>query len=181
MPTPADLTLCGPGVVLHPYVPRDEDELLEAVTESIAEISPFETWCTPRFCSKDAERYIAGWMDAWKSGTGYYFSVRDQTSGRFLGSAGIAGVDRAHLIAGLGYWVRTLETGRGVATSAAGAVARWAIAARGLNRIEVMAAVSNPASRRIAEKIGAEFEGVLRRRLVLPGGPTDMAMYSIIA
>jgi RimJ/RimL family protein N-acetyltransferase len=32
----------------------------------------------------------------------------------------------------------------------------------------------------VAEKVGAEYEGTLRKRLVLTNGPTDMAMYALV-
>jgi len=41
-------------------------------------------------------------------------------------------------------------------------------------------AVGNSRSQRVAEKIGATREGVLRSRLVLPSGPSDAVMYSLV-
>ncbi len=38
----------------------------------------------------------------------------------------------------------------------------------------------NSASRRVAEKAGAVFEGVQRNRLLVAGRPRDACMYSLI-
>jgi RimJ/RimL family protein N-acetyltransferase len=76
--------------------------------------------------------------------------------------------------------VRTSATGWGVATSAAGLVAAFGFPELGLHRIELMMAVANAAGRGVAEKLGAECGGTLPRRLILPGGPTDMAMYALV-
>jgi len=40
--------------------------------------------------------------------------------------------------------------------------------------------VANAASHRVAAKLGAVREGVLRQELVLPSGPSDVVLYSIL-
>ena len=45
---------------------------------------------------------------------------------------------------------------------------------------EIVIAVGNRRSQRVAEKVGALREGVLRSRLVLPSGPSDAVMYSLV-
>jgi len=89
-------------------------------------------------------------------------------------------VEREHATAGLGFWVRTSATRRGVATVAARLVAEAGFTYLALKRIELLIAVDNAPSRRVAEKLEAAFEGILRKRLVLPAGPTDMAMYALV-
>ena len=84
---------------------------------------------------------------------------RDEATGRYLGSCGLCPVEREHATAGLGFWVRTSDTGRGVATAAARLVADAGFEHLGLNRIELLIAVDNAASRRVAEKLGAAYEG----------------------
>jgi ribosomal-protein-alanine N-acetyltransferase len=48
----------------------------------------------------------------------------------------------------------------------------------GLRRVEVNAAVTNPASRRVAEKAGFELEGIRRSWRTVAGVPTDFAVYA---
>ena len=50
-----------------------------------------------------------------------------------------------------------------------------------LRRLEIVIAEDNRASRRVAEKAGARFEAVARRRLLLRGEPQDAAIYSFTA
>jgi len=38
----------------------------------------------------------------------------------------------------------------------------------------------NRASRRVAEALGARFEGIARNRLVVHGRPTDAAVYALV-
>ena len=148
--------------------------------ESVPEVSPYETWCHEGYTLDEAAEHAGGWDRAWEAGSAYYFAVGDEATGRYLGSCGLCPIEREHATAGLGFWVRTSATGRGVATTAARLVAAAGFDHLGLNRIELLIAVQNTASRRVAEKLGAACEGTLRKRLVLPAGPTDMAMYALV-
>ncbi|MBN2114533.1 MAG: GNAT family N-acetyltransferase [Acidimicrobiia bacterium] len=173
-------TLSAPGLLLRRYGAADAVAVHEAATESVAEVSPYETWCHPGYTLEEAAEYAGWWDRDWDKGSAYYFAVCDETTGHYLGSCGLCPVEREHATAGLGFWVRTSATRRGVATGAAGLVAEAGFTYLGLNRIELLIAVDNAASRRVAEKLGAAYEGTLRKRLVLPAGPTDMAMYALV-
>jgi RimJ/RimL family protein N-acetyltransferase len=80
----------------------------------------------------------------------------------------------------LGYWVRTSETRRGVATTAARLVVAAAFADLSLLRVSIGVPVANAASHRVAAKLGAVREGILRQELVLPSGPSDVVLYSLL-
>jgi len=85
-------------------------------------------------------------------------------SAAFLGRVGLDRIS-ASGTANVGYWVRTGQTGQGVATAAVLLIARFGFEDLGLQRLELLVAADNLASRRVAEKVGATFEGVL------PAGP----------
>lgn len=51
----------------------------------------------------------------------------------------------------------------------------------GFDRLEWTCTASNIKSRRAADRLGFEFEGVMRRKLVLKGQPMDIAMYSLLS
>jgi ribosomal-protein-serine acetyltransferase len=173
-------TLEGEGIRLRAFVPEHAQSLLEAVHESVNEVAPYETWCHADFTIKDAASYVQQWIDARSRGKAFYFAV-ETDQGEFLGACGLSGIEREHGVAGLGFWVRTSATGNGVATRAAARVARFGFEELNLGRIEMLAAEQNLASRRVAEKLGAALEGVLRRRLTLPDGPTDCALYALLS
>jgi RimJ/RimL family protein N-acetyltransferase len=56
----------------------------------------------------------------------------------------------------------------------------WAFANTEIERIEVVAALKNGRSQRVAEKAGALREGIARSRLLLQGQFHDAAIYSFI-
>jgi ribosomal-protein-serine acetyltransferase len=167
----------GELVTVRAYRPEHIDRLFGAVSESIPELSRYETWCHPGYTRDEAAEYVNWWRGMWAEGKAFYFAVEEQDSGELLGSCGLSDFIREHRRAGLGFWIRSSRTGEGFATDAARVVADLGLEDLGLTRIEVEVAVDNAPSRRVAEKLGCRLEGVLRHRLILPEGPTDTAMH----
>ena len=71
-------------------------------------------------------------------------------------------VDHIHPVykfCNLGYWVRTSRHGRGIAGRAAKLIAQFAFEKVNLIRAEIVIAVGNSTSKRVAEKVDAHYEG----------------------
>jgi len=83
-----------------------------------------------------------------------------------LGYASLNAITSAPLYgASLGYWVDAAEYGRGIATSAVGALLRIADEDLSLHRIEAGTSPSNLASQRVLTKNGFEQFGIARSHL----------------
>ena len=136
--------------------------------------APNTTWVGRSIRSDQA------WSGCSRLPTEYNFAVADAKDGSFLGSCGLSQVSSEDRIANLGYWVRSGRTRMGVATAAAQLVARFGFDELQLNRIQIIAAISNRASLRVAEKAGAIREGILRSRFVIRGTVHDAVMFSLI-
>jgi len=160
------------------YGIEDAPALYEAARESAGEVFPWLPWCHPAYSENESAEWIAAGITLAEEGSEYNFAILD-LSGRYLGGCGLNQINRIHRIANLGYWVRTSAVGRGVATAAVEQLARFAFAETDLVRLEIVCALGNEASRRVAEKAGATREGVLRDRLLLHDEPRDAVMYSI--
>ena len=161
------------------YQARDAEDLHAAALESVAEVYPWMAWCHERYSLDEARQWTTVQEELAKQSTAYEFAIRDE-AGRFLGGCGINQMSKANRFANLGYWVRTSAMGRGVAPGAARLVAEYALRETDLIRLEIVCAVGNTRSQRVAEKIGAIREGVLRSRLLLPTGASDAVMYSLV-
>lgn len=70
--------------------------------------------------------------------------------------------------------------GKGVTTEALTLFVDYLFFSKGINRIELVAAVENAASRRVAEKCGFTLEGILRSALTHQGKQLDMALYALL-
>jgi RimJ/RimL family protein N-acetyltransferase len=167
-------------ILLRPWRIDDVEALYEAAIESFKELSPWMPWCHENYQKEDSSTFIASREERWQHDTEYGFIITDVETGLFIGSVGINQVNRSYKMANLGYWVRTSWAGRGVASRATILCARFGFEQLNFERIEIMAAVSNLASQRVAEKVCALREGVLRRRLWLRDGPHDAVLFSLI-
>lgn len=166
-------------VVIRPFTEGDADMLFDAVCESRAEVSQWMAWCTPGYSLEHAASFIRASIAGRATGSSYDFAVFD-VHGEFAGCCGVNHINAIDKFANLGYWSRTSMTGRGVAPAAARAVAAWAFANTDLNRLEIVAAVGNLRSQRVAEKAGALREAVLRQRMIVRGTASDAVMYCLV-
>lgn len=167
------------GIHLSFPQPEDGADLFAAVRESISDISRWMDWCHPGYQEEETELWIKQLPDQWKARENFAFIIRDRFN-RAVGTCGLSHPNWQHRFANLGYWVRTGETGKGYAPAAAKLVASWGFRELELNRIEIIMAVENKNSRRVAEKTGATYEGILRSRLQVCGGAYDAHSYSLI-
>lgn len=133
-------------------------------------------WCHAAYGMEDAERWLQTQHVAFERGMAFEFAVF--TQGRYCGGCGLNQIDLANRRANLGYWIRSGMTRQGVATAAACLIRDWAFEQTDLIRLEILVAQANIASRRVAEKSGAHYEGLLCRRLVLHGRSHDAALYA---
>jgi RimJ/RimL family protein N-acetyltransferase len=169
------------SISMRRFLPEDASELHSAARESMEHLRAWMTWCQPDYSLEDSRAFILKAEEAWRRDEAYSFAIFDRKDKTFLGSIGLSRVCRIHSFANLGYWVRNSRTRSGVATAAALLMARFGLKDLGLKRLEFLVPAGNMASQRVAQKVGAKFEGVLRNRLVLGGISHDAVVYSLVA
>jgi ribosomal-protein-serine acetyltransferase len=163
---------------IRPYRLEDAEAVADAVLESLAEMQPWMPWCHPKYSVADSRSWLEVQVPAFQGGTAFEFAIVSP-DGKYVGGCGLNQIDTINRRANLGYWVRSAATGQGVATAAVRALRDWAFEATDLVRLEIVVAVENAASHRVAEKVGATREGTLIRRLVLHGDLRDATMFSL--
>ncbi len=169
------------GVILiRRMTESDIQPLYEATLESIDELRRWMPWCHPDYTIKETTEFVRSRADAWTSDEERSFLIVDCKTGGILGGCGLNRFDRDYACANLGYWIRTSAAGRGTGTAATCLLARYAFEKEHIQRIEILVAVGNLASQRVAEKSGATREGVLRHRLNVWGTYHDAILYSLL-
>lgn len=168
------------SILVRPYFEKDIKPMYDAVMESINEVSRWLPWFHAGYTMEESGKWIRSRKADWETGNAYSFCIMDAEDGTFLGSCGLNHINKMHVFANLGYWIRTSKTGKGAASTAVKLVAGFAFQELGLERVEIVAPVGNHASQRVAEKAGAVKEGVLRNRLIVHGHSTDAVMFSLI-
>jgi ribosomal-protein-serine acetyltransferase len=167
------------AVRLEPLAASHVNDLVAAVQESLAELSPWLPWAHPAYGARDATDFLRGVAHDAAHGTHRQYAVLDP-SRRFVGALGLRVSDEKNGVAQIGYWIRTSATRRGHASAAVRAAASFAITTMGIGRIEIVARPENVASRRAAERAGAKFECIARNRIVQHGVAYPAALYSIV-
>jgi ribosomal-protein-serine acetyltransferase len=130
----------------------------------------------------DARAYLMSRYDGVHAGIRAPFAIVATDGGELLGSIALAHFDWEDLRGEVGYWLSAAARGQGHATRAVRLICAWGLETLGLGRIELQAAVDNPASQRVAERAGFTREAVLRSRWATFGGERhDMVCFGLLA
>ena len=172
-----------PNIIIERVSEQRVKDFYDAYLESLPELftAGFIDTTDP------ASEELGTWQDwiteldkGWENDQQYFFQVIEVSSNQVVGGVFLNHVVRTHQMANLGYWVRTSHIGKGIATEAAKQVARYGFEKLGFQRLEIVVEIGNLPSLRVAEKIGAVREGLLRNRLNLHAAPCDAYMHSLI-
>lgn len=164
---------------IRPFHEHEAAEFAAAVLESIPDLAPFMPWAHPHYSLEEAQAWIDDTRGSFDASSKHEFAIVDPDD-QLLGGVGINMRNDLHRTANLGYWVRSSASDRGVATAAARIAAIFGFKALNLQRLEIVVVVSNHASLRVADKLGARREGVQRNRLRIYDQSLDAVMYSLI-
>ena len=123
------------------------------------------------YTGADAEAWIAAATADLAAGRAYHLAIagRDRDVETLVGVAGLTLAPDGRS-ARLGYWVGRQFWGHGVATEAAGRLARWALANLDLDRLEATVAEDNPASLAVLRRLGFREIGRGRAHFRARGG-----------
>jgi len=176
----SSIQLKDENILLRPFQFDDLEQLYQAVRESIRDLKPWMSWAHDAYSLEEAENFIRITRARWEEKTLFAFGIIDSTNGDVVGGCSLSHKHPVYHFCNVGYWVRSLRHGEGIAGRAAKLVARYGFERAGLIRAEVVVAVGNERSRRVAEKIGAHYEGILNNRMVVGRDIYDAHMYSLL-
>jgi RimJ/RimL family protein N-acetyltransferase len=158
------------GLLLRPFQEADADAVYRACQDP--RIQRWTNVPVP-YRREHAASFVTSFTEqSWASGSAAPLGVFDAATGDLLGSCGLVKILPLEAAAEIGYWTAPWARGRGVATGAARAVARWTLASLNLGRVLWRAEVGNHASRLVAIRIGVHMEGLLRGDVRRRGGET---------
>ncbi|MEJ2443199.1 MAG: GNAT family N-acetyltransferase [Exilibacterium sp.] len=167
-------------ISIRKYQQQDVEPLYRAVIESRKSLRPWMPWYREDYSLSESIAWINYAIEAWNRKKEYAFAVVDTAERVMLGSVRLNHIDTLHRTAKLGYWVKTSCQNRGVATAASVAALKFAFDHLAINRVDIEIAEDNEASRAVAIKLGAIYEGCFRNKLVLQGAPIAAHCYSLI-
>jgi len=166
----------GRLVVLQPLAPEHEEPLRAAAQDA-------EIW---RFGMADFAKLFDRWWEAavsaQRAGTEIPFATVERASGQVVGSSRFGTLRPEHRGVEIGWtWVVRDLWGSGVNVEAKLLMLEHAFERLGCGRVEFKTEATNERSRGALAALPAQFEGVLRRHMLVRGGEwRDSAYYSIL-
>lgn len=129
---------------------------------------------------EDAEQMITNAKKA-ADNNQYRWTIRLRNTQAVIGLGSIV-INATHRHGEIGYWIGKAFWNQGYATEAAGALLHFAFKTVTLHRVIAQTFSHNPASTRVIEKLGLQFEGTLREHLwhEFSGEFKTLFVYSIL-
>lgn len=180
-PTAADLRgrFTGRRVVVEPFAAEHEPGLVQAASDP----DMFAWMPVDMASSREAlHDWVAATLAAAEAGREVPFVTRSAQTGAVLGSTRFLEIRPEHLRAEIGWtWVTRSAWSTGVNVECKLLLLSHAFETVGLRRVEFKTDARNQRSRGALEALGATFEGILRKHMVVrDGGARDSAYFSVI-
>ncbi len=126
-----------------------------------------------------AEQWIRTHPETFANGDGATWALTLRDTSELIGAIGLE-IDRQNAHAEMGYWLGVPYWNQGYTTEAAAAVLEYGFTVLDLHRIHASHFTRNPASGRVMQKIGMQYEGCRREHVRKGDGWEDIAVYGIL-
>lgn len=126
-----------------------------------------------------AEKWIKTHRSGFREESEVIFAVVLRKIDILCGAVGL-GVDRENYRGEIAYWIGEPYWGKGYCTEAAREVLRYGFENLGLHRVYSNHFSRNPASGRVMQKIGMNYEGCHRQHILKWGKFEDLEQYGIL-
>jgi len=173
----AQPSLGTPRLLLRPFTLADAPEVKRMAGRK--EIADTTLQIPHPYKDGMAEEWIRTHSDAFTEGRQADFAVTDRQKGHLLGAICLT-LDPENQHGDLGYWIGVKYWGNGYCTEAAEAILYYGFTQILLHRIYANHMARNPASGRVMQKIGMQYEGYQREHLKKSGRFEDRILYGIL-
>ncbi|HST67240.1 MAG TPA: GNAT family N-acetyltransferase [Mycobacteriales bacterium] len=164
-------------LLLRPWRLRDAAQLVAAYSDPDIQRWHLRTLET----TAEARQLVKQWHLGWRCNAAASWAVVPMDSPDDVrGQVGFRSLYLSDGLAEVTCWVLPDRRRSGLATTATAALAGWAVTVVGLERLELVHSVFNPASCRVALRAGFEFEGIKRRLQRHVDGWHDMCLHARI-
>lgn len=150
------------------------DELFQVIHASRSHLYPWLPWLKRIHSPQDTAAFILKLMA--ERGPQFVVVVDEQ----ICGGVGFYHLDQAERKATVGYWLGAEYTGHGIMVDAVRHLCQHGFQNLLLEKVEIRCAAENLASRKVPERLGFYYEGVLPKAEWLSDRYVDHAIYSIL-
>jgi ribosomal-protein-serine acetyltransferase len=169
-----------PRLVLRLAEPEDADDLFETILSSVNHLKPFIDWAQREWTLSMVEARIRRTRGYFFSRDSFEWLIWSADATQLLGAMDLHSFAWPMGRAELGFWLTPTAQGHGYVSEAGAAVVPWAASV--FHRIESRCEVGNRRSRAALDRLGFEFEGILRHNThAVDGSLVDECVYSKIS
>ena len=143
----------------------------------IPEVTKYLTW-EPHPDEAYTHKYLSYIQSQYRAGKFFDWAV--VYKGKMIGTCGFTAINESCLSGEVGYVINPKYSNMGIATEAVKRVLEFGFEVLCLRRIEAHYMPENTASRRVMEKCGMTFEGILRKSMLVKGQLIDVGICSIL-
>lgn len=169
--------LTTPRLLLRPMSMRDAADLYAFSRDP--EVARHVLWSAHRSLG-ESKAYLRHILRQYRDGAPSSYGIVYQETGRLVGTIGFMWYSRENRAAEVGYSLARWLWNKGLMTEALDAVLEMGFTRLDLHRIEAQHEISNPASGRVMQKCGMQYEGRLRGRICNKGRFSDVALYAVL-
>lgn len=163
-------------LILRRMRASDDADMYEYASQP--SVSEYLLW-SPHQSREQSYHYLRSVQECYKRAEFFDWAITLVDSGKMIGTCGYTTLDADHSRAEIGYVLNPRYWGQGIACEAAKAAIGYAFDVLNVNRVEAHYMVGNERSRRVMEKCGMSFEGVLRQYMFVKGSYRDIGVCAV--
>ena len=174
--------LLGSRVIVRLCRDADAEALFSAIDDARSHLKPWMDWVDRHQEVADTRDYITRTLLEFTRREALVLGIFDRADNQtVLGSTGYHNIDWTVPAFEVGYWIVPAAEGQGYVSEAVALLTDFALAEFSANRISIHCDPRNERSRRVAERLGYQFEGRLRNRARTPEGALrDSLVFSFV-
>jgi [ribosomal protein S5]-alanine N-acetyltransferase len=142
-------------------------------------VAEYVTWDTHQSIS-DTTAFVKYALNQYSSKKVAPWGIEYKENQKLIGTIDFVSWQTNHKTAEIGYVLARDYWGRGLVTEAAKEIIKFGFNHMNLVRIQARCFEENIGSERVMEKTGMQFEGILRKAMLIKGKHRNLKMYSII-
>ena len=174
----ADLpTIETERLLLRKITLNDASDMFEYASNP--EVSEYTMWST-HVSIEDTKYFLKSLTKMYKKRELVDWGIVHKAEKKFIGTCGFVEWSMTHSRAEIGYALSARYWSEGYMSEAVNAIIEFGFREMLLNRVMGRCEVNNIASARVMEKVGMQFEGILRQQLFVKGKYWDLKIYSIL-
>ncbi|MEU4130037.1 GNAT family N-acetyltransferase [Streptomyces wuyuanensis] len=167
------------GAELGPLEPWQAGEFLAHIDRGRDYIGRFNGLPDVVTDLESSRAFLRAYAEKTAADAGRICGIRRE--GELVGAVILRTMDVAQGTAEAGCWLEPSAVGRGLVTRAVRVLIDWAVAERGIHRVEWWVRSDNEPSIAVARRLGMTKDGVLRESYPYRGKRHDMEVWSVLA